>query len=241
MRLNCFVPAAAAALLLPALPARAADVTVGADFNSAYVWRGLTFSGDPVVQPSIDVGGLKLGKVPLNINVWGNFNLGDWDGTVEKNQYSEIDFTVTAELPKGFSVGFIEYVFTVGEPSTRELTAAWGHDFSFATPTVSFFYDVEQIDSGFLMLGLSRELALGQQAALELKAEAGYAGEGFAQYYGGEKAGFYQYNLVGKLSYKLGENGSLSGTVGYTDGFDRAILPKQDARFYGGINASYSF
>ena len=175
------------------------------------------------------------------MNVWGNFNLGDWDGAVQKNEYSEVDFTVTAELPKGFSVGYIEYVFTVGEPSTRELTAAWSHDFSLVTPTVSFFYDVKEVDSGFLMLGLERELALGKQASATLKAEAGYAADGFAQYYAGEEGGFYHYNLSGKLALKLGEKGSLSGTVGYTDGFDHKVLPQQDATFYGGLSLSYSF
>jgi hypothetical protein len=233
--------AALAALLLPCVPAFAADVTLTGDFNSAYVWRGVTFSNDPVFQPAIDVSGFSLGKVPLSVNVWGNFNLGDWNGSVQKYEYSEIDFTVTAGLPKGFSIGYIEYVFTVGEPSTRELTAAWSHDFSFATPTVTFYYDVKQIDSGFLMLGLERELALGKKAAVTLKGEAGYAGEGFALYYGGEKGGFYHYNLSAKLSYKLGEKGSLSGSFGYTNGFDHTIRPTQDASFYGGVSAAYSF
>jgi len=222
-----FLLVAAAACVLPCVPALAADVTLTGDFYSAYVWRGLTFSNDPVFQPSLDVAGLAIGKVPLNVNVWGNFNLGDWDGAVQKYEYSEVDFTVTAELPKGFSVGYVEYVFTVGEPSTRELTAAWSHDFSLMTPTVSFFYDVKEVDSGFLMLGLERELPLGKQASATLKAEAGYAADGFAQYYAGEKGGFYHYNL--------------SGTLGYTDGFDRKVLPQQDATLYGGLSLSYTF
>jgi len=233
--------AIAAALVLPCAPASAADATLTGDFYSAYIWRGLTFADGPVFQPTLDVSGLAIGKVPLSVNVWGNFNFDDWDGQVVKNEYSEIDFTVTAGLPKGFSVGYIEYVFMVGEPSTRELTAAWSHDFSLATPTVTFYYDVKEVDSGFLLLALERELALGAKAALALKAEAGFAGDSFATYYGGEKGGFYQYNLSAALSYKLGEEGSLSGTVGYTDGFDRSIMPQQDARFYGGLSVSYSF
>jgi hypothetical protein len=233
--------AVAAALVLLCVPASAADATLTGDFYSAYIWRGLTFAKGPVFQPTLDVSGFSLGKVPLTVNVWGNFNLDDWNGQLQKNQFSEVDFTLTAELPKGFSVGYIEYVFTVGEPSTRELTAAWSHEFAVATPTVTFYYDVEQIDSGFLLLALERELALSAKAALTLKGEAGYAGDSFATYYAGEKGGFYHYNLSSKLSYKLGEKGSIWGTVGYADGFDRTILPKQDARFYGGISASYNF
>jgi hypothetical protein len=128
-----------------------------------------------------------------------------------------------------------------GDPSTRELTAAWSHEFPFATPTVTLFYDVKEVDSGFLLLGLERELALGSKAALTLAGAAGIAGDSFAVYYGGKKGGFYHYDLSAALSYKLGEKGSISGTLGYADGFDRAILPQQDATLYGGVNLSYSF
>jgi hypothetical protein len=69
----------------------------------------------------------------------------------------------------------------------------------------------------------------------------GFAGDGFATYYGGEKGGFYQYDLSGALSYKLGEKGGIQGTFGFVDAFDHAILPKQDADFYGGVSLSYSF
>ena len=38
-----------------------------------------------------------------------------------------------------------------------------------------------------------------------------------------------------------GEKGSISGTLGYTDGFDEDILPEQDVQFYGGVSLSYTF
>jgi hypothetical protein len=233
--------ALAAALVLLCVPAFGADATLTGDFYSAYIWRGITFAKGPVFQPTLDVSGVSIGKVPLSFTVWGNFNFDDWDGQVMKNEFSEVDFTVTAGLPKGFSVGYIEYVFTVGEPSTRELTAAWSHELPLATPTVTFYYDVQQIDSGFLELGLEREFALGTKAGATLKGVVGFAGDGFATYYGGEKGGFYQYDLSGALSYKLGEKGSIQGTFGFVDAFDHAILPKQDADFYGGVSLSYSF
>ena len=236
-----FRAAAAAALVLLCAPAFGADATLSTDFNSAYIWRGLTVTKGLVFQPALDVSGLSIGKVPLTFNVWGNVNLDDWDGQVPKNQFSEIDLTVTAELPKGFSLGYIEYAYPTGDPSTREFFAGWSHEFSFATPSVTFYYDITEVDSGFLLLGLERELALGEKAAVVLKGEVGYAGERFATYFGGEKGGFYQYNLSSDLSFKLGEKGSIVGTVGYTDGFDHEILPEQAVQFYGGVSLSYSF
>jgi hypothetical protein len=236
-----FRAAPAAALVLLCVPAFGADATLSTDFNSAYIWRGQTTTRGLVFQPALDVSGLSLGKVPLTFNVWGNVNLEDWDGQVPKNQFSEIDLTVTAELPKGFSLSYVEYAYPTGDPSTREFFAGWSHEFSLATPSVTLYYDVAEIDSGFLLVGLERELALGEKAAVVLKGEVGYAGEGFATYFGGEKGGFYQYNLSGGLSFKLGEKGSIVGTVGYTDSLDRAVLPEQDVDFYGGVSLSYSF
>jgi hypothetical protein len=236
-----FRAAAAGALVLLCAPSFGADATLSTDFNSAYIWRGQTTTKGLVFQPALDVSGLSLGKVPLTFNVWGNVNLDDWDGQVPKNQFSEIDLTVTAALPKGFSLSYVEYAYPTGDPSTREFFAGWSHELPFATPSVTFYYDVGEADSGFLLVGLERELALGEKAAVVLAGEVGYAGEGFAVYYGGEKGGFYEYSLSGGLSFKLGEKGSIVGTLGYTDSLDTAVLPEQAVHLYGGVSLSYSF
>jgi hypothetical protein len=229
--------AAAAALALLSSTASAAEATITADTYSGYTWRGITFAGGSVVQPSLDVTGLG----PVTVNVWSNFNLDDWDGKLHSKAFSEVDFTLNAKLPRGFNAGLIEYVFTVGEPSTHEVSAGWGGEFSVVNPTVTAYYDFGQVDSGFLLVGLAREFALSKKASLGFKAEAGWAGKGFAVYYGGTKGGPYHYNVSGKLSCKVGEKGILAGTVGYTSGFDRDILPKQDVELYGGVNLSYGF
>lgn len=231
----------AAALVLLCVPAFGADATLTGDFYSAYIWRGLTAANGPVFQPALDVSGFAIGKVPLSVNVWGNVDFTDCDGACPKGQFSEVDLTLNAQLPKGLSIGYIEYLYPTGDPSTREFYAAWSHEYSFVTPTATVYYDFGDIDSGFLLVGLERELALGPKAAALLKGEVGFAGDGFAAYFGGEKGGFYQYNLSAGLSYKLGEKGSIQGTFGFVDAFDHAILPKQDADFYGGVSLSYSF
>jgi hypothetical protein len=221
----------------------AADVSATVDMNSAYVWRGITFSKGGVVQPSLDVSGIKVGQVGLGVNVWSNFNLTSWDARVQSGQFSEVDLTLTASLPKGFKAGYIEYVFAVGgttkpgpsEPSTRELTASWSRTMV-VTPTVSVYYDVEQIKDFFLTLSLARRLELSKKVAATLAAEGGCTGKKFARYYGGTKGGLYHFNLTGRVSYQVRDKLSLSGLVGYTDAFDRTILPKQDARFYYGLS-----
>ena len=61
--------------------AMAADASFGADINSAYVWRGITFNDGAVIQPSLDVttGG-------FGFNVWGNIDIDDDNGTLDRQR-----------------------------------------------------------------------------------------------------------------------------------------------------------
>lgn len=231
------------------VPSRAADASLGSDLSSRYIWRGINLSGGPVLQPYLDVAGLRVGPVPLGINVWANLNLDDWDGRLQSGQFSEVDLTLTAELPRGIKLGYIEYVFAIGgagepsralEPSTRELFASWSHPMT-VRPAAAFYYDFGSIDSGFLLVSLARDQTLTKKAAVEIQAEAGYAGESFARYYGGAKGGFYHYGVSGRLVIKLGEKGQLAGTVGFASSLDEEVLPRQDTRFFFGLGAAVAF
>jgi hypothetical protein len=227
------------------------QVTLAADVNSVYVWRGITFAKGGVVQPSIDVSGLKVGKVALGINVWSSFNLSEWDGQLQRGQFSEVDFTLTAVLPAGFKVGYVEYVFAVGgstdfsaapEPSTRELMVSWSREMA-VTPTIGVYYDVEQIDDFFLLASLSRGVKMTEKANLSLTAELGWAGEKFAKYYGGTKGGPYHYNLFAKATYAATAKLGVSATAGYTAGCSADTLPKDVPGLHGpyaGVGLSFT-
>ena len=100
-------------------PARAADVTAGADVYSAYIWRGITLGGTPVIQPWVDVSGIKLGeKVSFGFNVWSNAALSDWtaaDKTLltEGSRFNEFDVTLSLTLPTS-SVTLTRKALSVG-------------------------------------------------------------------------------------------------------------------------------
>ncbi|HMA84159.1 MAG TPA: hypothetical protein VKN73_00520, partial [Desulfosalsimonadaceae bacterium] len=50
------------------------------DVVSAYVWRGITFNDGLVVQPYVDV----AAGNGFAINVWGNYDIDDYDNTLLK-------------------------------------------------------------------------------------------------------------------------------------------------------------
>jgi hypothetical protein len=75
----------------------AADVSVGADVASAYVFRGTTLNDGLVVQPYAEVGEFPIPEEygSLTMGMWANFDIGDYGGTLDDNQFSEIDYYLT--------------------------------------------------------------------------------------------------------------------------------------------------
>ena len=223
-------------------------VTASADFNSAYIWRGLTLNDGWIFQPALDIGGLKLGSIPIGVNIWSIFNLDDFGGSVRKNQFSEVDITLSAELGAGFEASYIEYIYTAGAfadssvsvPGTREIALSWTQEMPF-TPTVTLYYDMKEVGGGFLQLSLARAFDLSEKASLSLQADVGVASDAFARYYGGAKGGFYQYQALARLSCQATDRVSIYASAAYTNGFGHDILPQQPTDFYGGVGIAITF
>jgi len=231
-------------------PARAADVTAGADVYSAYIWRGITLGGTPVIQPWVDVSGIKLGeKVSFGFNVWSNAALSDWtaaDKTLltEGSRFNEFDVTLSLTLPKGFKAGYIEYSYpyTLGTPylATRELYGSWAHS-GIVNVGLNLNYDVGLVDDYYLSATVGKSLTINDKTSVSVDGLVGLAGEDFAKAYYGTKGGLYNYNLSAKLSYKATEKMGLGAVVGYAGSIDTDVLPEQDKKFYVGANFSVGF
>ena len=114
------------AAALTAGVASAADVSVGVDFASAYVFRGVTFNDGLVAQPYGEISGFPIPEEygSLAIGTWANFDIGDYGNTLEKNEFSEIDYYLSYTLPitaLDVSVGYTEYTFPNGGSADREV------------------------------------------------------------------------------------------------------------------------
>jgi hypothetical protein len=214
----------------------AAESSFSLDFSNAYIWRGIVFNDSGVAQFTLDSGSLNAGSVPIGFNVWGNYDIGDFDGTLAKNNISEIDLTVSAGLPAGFEIGLIAYEFPQSPASTQEFYVSWSRDFV-VTPSVSFYWDFGAVDSFYASLDLTYSIAAGESTSIDLSGLMAVAGEDFAKAYGGEKGGFYNYNLSAAVSHQVNDTFGLSGSVGYSGSLDKAVLPEQPLGFYvmGGV------
>lgn len=258
-----FTLAAAMFLLicLAATPVMAASATAAVDINSAYVWRGLTFNDGLVLQPSIDV----AAENGLGINVWGNYDIGDYDGAVDENAFSEIDLTVSYGFTVGkldIGVGAIHYVFPavndsdndgIGENymATTELYVSLGLPIvDGLSAALDAYYDIDALDAfSYATLGLSYAYDITDKLNLEAGGSIAYAGEEFAQANGtgDEDSGLYNYTLSLSLGYTITDAWSAAANLTYVDALDDDNLKDiddgggLDTNVIYGVSVAYAF
>lgn len=213
-----------------------ADVSAGVDFNSAYVWRGLTFNDGFVVQPYLDVT-----KGGFGLNVWSNYDVDDYDGAVESGEFSEVDLTASygfaiGELDAG--IGYIEYLFPAGGAGTREVYFSLGTGVTEAF-SVGFdlYYDFDEVDDFYSALSCSYDIALDDKASLGFGASMGFAGD---EYCADGDAGLFDYSLSASYGYEIDESWSIGLGVTYVAPFDEDKLV-DDVNTYGTFSIGYAF
>jgi hypothetical protein len=238
------------------LASAAATVTTALDVNSAYVWRGLTFNDGFVIQPSIDVS-----YNGFAVNVWANYDLNDFDGLVEENQFSEVDLTASYAFKLGAvdaSVGIIEYAFPTtypalwsGDPkpvkNTAEIFAGLAYDLGkgFVIST-KLYYDIDEVNDFYVTAGLGYTYSINDKTTLGLSGLISYAGQDFAQFYTADPTvdgGFFNYMLTASLKYMVTESFGIAASINYTDSMDDSVLPDAPVatNVFGGISLTYTF
>ena len=222
--------------------AAAADATVGADVVSAYVWRGITFNDGAVVQPYVDV----AAENGIAINVWGNYDMDDYDDTLDENDFSEVDLTLSYTLPiepVDITIGHIEYLFPAGGSNISEVfLSVYVSPVSGLSAGVDAYYDYDEVEDYYLSASISYDAEFDSGLGLGASASAGYAGEDFTYFYTESKdGGFHEYTFSVSASYPVTDTIGLSAFIAYTDTFDEDVLPEQDVDVFGGGGLSWSF
>jgi uncharacterized protein (TIGR02001 family) len=216
------------------------DAELTLDFASAYVFRGVTFNDGFVIQPGMSVSG-DFG-LPFSVGTWANFDVDDYDGALEENQFSEIDLfgSVSLPMPEGlaFDLGYCEYTYpSGGGDADREVSATLGLDIVLA-PSVMVAYGVDGgIDKTlYVEAGIGQDIDLADGVGLSLGAAVGYVDPD-----GGE-SGFSHYNVSASLSFS-----GISAGVTYVGQIDDDVLADvedggaYDVDVFGTIGVSYDF
>lgn len=170
--------AAAVTLVLAAGAARAQDekswsFDAGVDYSSKYLFRGVTLLGDNEVwvpHASFGVGGLSIGY-------YGYIGDIPEGGSYRENDLN-IDYTFDIGDKFSLTLGGVAYLYNgdaetdLGFLDTEEVYALASWDV-FLAPTITYYHDIDEVDGGFLTLGVSHDIAFSDQVSLSLSGTLG--------------------------------------------------------------------
>ena len=228
---------------LPALALGPLDMDADLTFMSKYVWRGMVTNPEAVLQPSLSAGIMGIG-----IGFWGNIDLTDV--TDNSGAFTEVDWIATygfAFPMVSLDFGFIYYDFpqTDGGATTEAFTT--GSAGVLLSPTLSIYYDFDEVDGTYVNAGISHGVAMGPELSLELGASLGFGDSGFNEsYFGLDSGGMTDFLLTASVPFDPIPFFTITPSVNYStqmgdakDSTD-ALEGDSDAFFYG-LSASFSF
>jgi Bacterial protein of unknown function (Gcw_chp) len=182
------------AALAAAVQPAAAQTTVGWDAAvfSSYVWRGVTYTNKPVLQPDLYVT-FPLGKASFTAGGWANVDLGKYDnsssisesGGTSAFNVAEFDWWGEFSVPAGkatLTAGATGYIFPnpkscgclTSDANTVEIYGKVGLDVPLS-PQVNAYYDVDKVKGLYVEGSVSHDFPVGPKS-LTLGALAGWTG-----------------------------------------------------------------
>lgn len=249
---KCMLLILAAACVLP-LTVFAADVSVTADFLSAYVWRGQVCNDEPVFQPSIDV----AGPYGLGFNLWANMDLTDNLDSVSPEtgaKWSEVDFTASWTVPLGEGAPVGATVSGVYYAYPQSIDADGDYDVCaeifgncLLSPSIKAIHSLSGGSDWRVELGIGHDFSLLDTLTLSLGAQVCYAFDDWManQYGEGCDGGFNDVKVSAGLNFEVTDAWSVGALLGYSSLLDsdvRDVDPYDHNDYvYGGLTTSYAF
>jgi hypothetical protein len=222
-----------AGALVCAMPARA-QTEVGADVAvfSSYVWRGLSLTNKPVLQPAVYLS-IPVGSASITLGGWSNIDIGKYDNLAkdksesggssafnfaEFDPYGEVSFTlgkatltggVTAYIYPNSATAPNDFGLITKEFNTVEIYGKGSLDVPLS-PSVSIYYDVDKIKGAYIEAGVSHSFPASEKVSVNLGALAGFsAGQGInksdpTEFSNFVDNGLTHVDLSGGLSFSAG-------------------------------------
>lgn len=174
------------------------DVFINADYNSVYLWRGLTFSEGSVMQPSVN-----FSYRNINLNIWGNVDFG--------NQYdqklNEVDYALSYKISgKKFEIEPILQFYTYPKNEVGPSTGEFGVKMSLFAGEFTFFtsqnFDIVEYKgaySGDISAGY--EYNIGKNHSLGAAIGLGWANSKFNEPYTGLAKGTFNSVFINMFSF----------------------------------------
>ncbi len=213
------------------------DATLDVDISSKYVWRGVNFVNDWVLQPSV-----AFSSSGFKFSVWGNMELTGWNSGVypksPKNRFTEFDTSLEYRGAHGkgdWWLGYVDYQFPgTGAARFQEWYGGVSLDQSWGAPALTVYKGANANVGTYLTLGVTRSVKTGltgKMSTCDLCALIGYGdkkGNNFL--YGSNKAGFTDLNLSATTSFEIGKGWTFTPSVNYSTLLEKSLragLPRR--------------
>ncbi len=178
-------------LLLLSAHGLGAQMAAGADvaLQSQNIWRGLTFTNRPVLQPDAFLA-YTTGKTTLSAGTWGSIELGRYDGSSDLSQgggRSALDLTELNWWLEGryrltlsdvtFGITGYQYPNPAGMTSADNSVALYARVEAVdpLNPRFALFYDVDAYNGLYGEVGIGHRFAVSGAIGINLNARVGLA------------------------------------------------------------------
>ena len=217
---------------------------------SRYVWRGMVGTDGWVLQPSV-TGSVDLGPGSLSGNIWLNVDLSDVNE--RSGEATEIDYTIDYTISLGdlsIPIGAIYYDFPGSDADgTTEIYAGVAYTIGPATPNLTVYRDIDEIEGTYVSLGLDLSFDLqfltkDLQATLDLSGKLGWGDSDYVEgYFGVDQDAMTDLTFSISMPAVVG-NLTITPSVSYSTLVDSEIrdaVTQRDNNWWGGCSFTYSF
>jgi len=192
---------------------------------SKYVWRGIRFVDDWVLQTQFDVKWRGF-----TFTGWGNLDLTNENG--DRGRFTEIDLSADYGVdvgPVDLNFGAIGYTFRSHGRNTLEIYASAGLNV-LLKPTLTLYRDIDEAEGNYLAFSVKhvfeRLFSPSDETgpSPELTASIAYAGVDYnAYYYRVRSAGFADLTAAFSVPWKLSKKFTVFASINYSVLIDSQI------------------
>lgn len=229
------------------------------DFYSAYVWRGMVLTEEPVWQPNAMLG-LNLGDYgKVYTELFANFNTTTRAHHNQCGGIDEIEYALGYEVDVSFLTLGIAHIWhtypsitdSQYEASSREISLSAEIDNEYVVPFVETYVDYARVDGVYAIAGLRKEIKVGDQLTLGAEVTLGGGTNPYTEYYFGNnsKSGLVDGNIAIFSKFDITDNVFIGARIAYMAVLDsdiQGIYPEydnyaKDNMIWGGFTFGITF
>jgi uncharacterized protein (TIGR02001 family) len=244
----------AGAAAVTATGAMAAEATIGVDFASSYIFRGVTFNDEPVMQPYLEVTGLEIAGKAITVGTWANYDFSSTGESSESGEFTEVDFYASIDLGAGFGLGYCQYTYpsvsngdaysveTSPVDSDKEMSMSYGTEVAGVELSAAAYYMVggAYAESVYLEMGAGYGVDISEDLSVSFGATIGCQAVAADDAEADTEEGFSNYTLTTGLAYALSETTELTTSLTYVGAIDNEVIDV-DKEFLAVVGVSHSF